>query len=157
MISSEMVSIVGPALIAGLMIALTHAPLGIEVLKRGIIFIDLAVAQIAGLGLVAASVWLHEPSIWLMQAIALICAIAAGLFFRRIEKTMPEQEEAIFHKLRQVSLTSSSRRPQEVINNAMIRLPYLGESQYSVRMYRESLITRDGNKVLYFITLFYEF
>ncbi|MDA8653520.1 metal ABC transporter permease [Alphaproteobacteria bacterium] len=95
MISSEMVSIVGPALIAGLMIALTHAPLGIEVLKRGIIFIDLAVAQIAGLGLVAASVWLHEPSIWLMQAIALICAIAAGLFFRRIEKTMPEQQEAI--------------------------------------------------------------
>ena len=51
-----MISIVGPALVAGLMIALTHAPLGIEVLKRGIIFIDLAVAQIAGLGLVAAQV-----------------------------------------------------------------------------------------------------
>ena len=50
MISSEMTGIVGPALVASLMIALTHAPLGIEVLKRGIIFIDLAVAQIAGLG-----------------------------------------------------------------------------------------------------------
>lgn len=95
MISSEMISIMGPALVAGLMIALTHAPLGIEVLKRGIIFIDLAVAQIAGLGLVAASVLLHEPSIWLMQEIALAAAILAGLFFRKVETAMPEQQEAI--------------------------------------------------------------
>ena len=51
MISSEIFSIIGPALLAGLIITITHAPLGIEVLKRGIIFIDLAVAQIAGLGL----------------------------------------------------------------------------------------------------------
>lgn len=95
MISSEMISIVGPALVAGLMIALTHAPLGIEVLKRGIIFIDLAVAQIAGLGLVAAKVLLHEPSSWLMQGIALAAAILAGLFFRKVETVMPHQQEAI--------------------------------------------------------------
>lgn len=95
MISSEMISIVGPALVAGLMIALTHAPLGIEVLKRGIIFIDLAVAQIAGLGLVAANVLLHDPSVWLMQGIALAAAILAGMFFRKVETAMPEQQEAI--------------------------------------------------------------
>lgn len=95
MISSEMISIVAPALVAGLMIALTHAPLGIEVLKRGIIFIDLAVAQIAGLGLVAAGVLLHDPSVWLMQGIALAAAILAGLFFRKVETAMPEQQEAI--------------------------------------------------------------
>ena len=40
-----------PALMAGLMIALTHGPLGLKVLDRGIIFIDLAIAQIAGFGL----------------------------------------------------------------------------------------------------------
>ena len=95
MLSNDMISIVGPALVAGLMIALTHAPLGIEVLKRGIIFIDLAVAQIAGLGLIVASVLLHNPSAWLMQGIALAAAILAGLFFRKIETTMPEQQEAI--------------------------------------------------------------
>ena len=44
MISSEMIDIIGPAISAGLLITLIHAPLGIEVLKRGIIFIDLAVA-----------------------------------------------------------------------------------------------------------------
>jgi hypothetical protein len=52
---------------AGLIIALTHAPLGLEVLKRGIIFIDLAIAQIAGLGLVAASLYAHEPAWWVVQ------------------------------------------------------------------------------------------
>ena len=95
MISNEIIEIVGPALAAGLMIALTHAPLGIEVLRRGIIFIDLAVAQIAGLGLVAGHLLLHDPSPWLIQFIALGCAIAAGLFFRKVETAIPERQEAI--------------------------------------------------------------
>lgn len=95
MISAETIEIVGPAFAAGLMIALTHAPLGIEVLKRGIIFIDLAVAQIAGLGLVAAAAFFHEPAGWLVQAIALACALLTGLFFRFIERRLPEQLEAI--------------------------------------------------------------
>jgi zinc/manganese transport system permease protein len=95
MISSEMLEIIGPALVAGLMVALTHAPLGLEVIKRGIIFIDLAVAQIAGLGLVVASVLLHEPSLFTEQAIALSFALGAGIFFRAAETLMPRQLEAI--------------------------------------------------------------
>ena len=47
-------SIVIPAFVAGLLVLLTHVPLGIKVLERGIIFADLAVAQIAGLGVVVA-------------------------------------------------------------------------------------------------------
>ena len=95
MFSNELLEIVGPAIVAGLMIALTHAPLGIEVLRRGIIFIDLAVAQIAGLGLVVGNMFIHDPSPWLIQFIALGHAIAAGLVFRKIEKTMPRHQEAI--------------------------------------------------------------
>ncbi len=95
MFSSEMISIVGPALAVGLMIALTHAPLGIEVLRRGIIFIDLAVAQIAGLGLVAAQTLFGAPSVWVTQGTALSAAVLAGLFFRKIETALPQQQEAI--------------------------------------------------------------
>jgi len=95
MISAEMLEIVGPALAAGLIIALTHAPLGLEVLGRGIIFIDLAVAQIAGLGLVAASLYLHEPDWWVAQCAALGCALGAAFFFRLVEHKCPEQQEAI--------------------------------------------------------------
>ena len=95
MLSGELLEIIGPAVAAGLMIALTHAPLGIEVLRRGIIFIDLAVAQIAGLGLVVGNMFIHDPSPWLIQFMALSCAVAAGLFFRKVETAMPERQEAI--------------------------------------------------------------
>ena len=46
MISSELVQIISPAILIGILISLTHGMLGIKVLKRGIIFIDLAIAQI---------------------------------------------------------------------------------------------------------------
>ena len=46
--------ILGPALLAGLLVLATHVPLGAQVLDRGIVFIDLAIAQIAGLGVIAA-------------------------------------------------------------------------------------------------------
>jgi zinc/manganese transport system permease protein len=95
MISQEMIEIVAPALVAGVMIALTHAPLGLEVLKRGIIFMDLAVAQIAGLGLVIMGIVFQHPSNWLMQLGALAFAITAGLVFRYIETIKPKQLEAI--------------------------------------------------------------
>ena len=40
--------ILGPAMVAGLLVLATHVPLGTQVLDRGIVFIDLAIAQIAG-------------------------------------------------------------------------------------------------------------
>ena len=48
-------SILGPACVAGLIVLSTHVPLGKQVLARGIIFIDLAIAQIAALGVIAAA------------------------------------------------------------------------------------------------------
>ena len=39
-------TIVGPAMAAGLLVLSMHVPLGQVVLNRGIIFIDLAVAQV---------------------------------------------------------------------------------------------------------------
>jgi zinc/manganese transport system permease protein len=50
-------SLVWPAFAAGLLVTATHVPLGIQVLRRGIVFIDLAVAQIAALGVIFAH-WL---------------------------------------------------------------------------------------------------
>ncbi len=47
-------SILLPAFVAGLLVLATHVPLGRLVLQRGIIFLDLAVAQIAGIGVIAA-------------------------------------------------------------------------------------------------------
>ena len=95
MISNEMIYVIGPALLICYMIVLTHVPLGIEVLKRGIIFIDLAIAQVSGLGLIATNFFFYEPHPLLPQLIALTCAILAGLFFHKIEIKIPKQQEAI--------------------------------------------------------------
>ena len=37
-------TIILPALLAGILVLVTHIPLGAQVLKRGIVFIDLAIA-----------------------------------------------------------------------------------------------------------------
>ncbi len=95
MISNELIAVAGPVLAACVMIALTHAPLGIEVLKRNIIFIDLAIAQIAGLGVLAASTLLHEPLWWQVQLAALIPALAAAFIFGVIEKRAAQLQEAL--------------------------------------------------------------
>ena len=88
-------SIVWPALAAGLLVTLTHAPLGIQVLQRGIVFIDLAVAQIAGLGVVFAD-WLgFEPRGAAVQIAALIAALAGALALNWAEKRWPEVQEAV--------------------------------------------------------------
>jgi len=54
-------SILLPALLAGLLVLATHVPLGIQVLNRGIVFIDLAIAQIAGLGVIGAQLLGFTP------------------------------------------------------------------------------------------------
>jgi zinc/manganese transport system permease protein len=95
MINLETLEIILPAAIAGLMVAILHVPLGIEVLRRGIIFIDLAIAQIAGLCVVLVKLWAHDASWITTQIAAVLAALAAALFFRWIEKTAPQEQEAI--------------------------------------------------------------
>ena len=52
-----------PALVAGVLVVLTHVPLGIEVLRRGIVFIDLALAQTAAFGSILVSwIFVHQSS-----------------------------------------------------------------------------------------------
>jgi zinc/manganese transport system permease protein len=87
--------ILWPALIAGLLVAATHVPLGIQVLNRGIVFIDLAVAQIAGFGVVFAD-WLgFEPQGPAVQLWAFGAALAGALVLNGTEKRWPEVQEAI--------------------------------------------------------------
>lgn len=88
-------SLMIPALLAGILVLSTHVPLGQEVLKRGIIFIDLAIAQIAALGVIAAVVLGGEHSYWQIELFAGISAFAgAGLIFY-LEQRYRDSLEAI--------------------------------------------------------------
>ncbi len=87
--------ILGPALAAGLLVLLTHVPLGTQVLDRGIVFIDLAIAQIAGLGVIAAdALGLPEGGI-AVQAAAVGAALLGALLLTWTERRAPEQQEAL--------------------------------------------------------------
>lgn len=88
-------AIIGPALLAGLLVIATHVPLGQRVLERGIIFIDLALAQIAGLGVIAAHSVGWEPGGWQVQLAAGGAALAGALALYLAERRWSALQEAI--------------------------------------------------------------
>lgn len=88
-------SIVGPALLAGLLVTATHVPLGMQVLARGIVFVDIAIAQIAGVGVIGADALGVAHEGWGVQLSALGAALAGSLFLTWTEKRWPDVQEAI--------------------------------------------------------------
>jgi zinc/manganese transport system permease protein len=88
-------SILGPAFCAGLLVLATHVPMGQQVLARGIVFIDLAIAQIAGLGVIAADTMGWEPQGFAAQIAAVSAALMGALILTFTEKRWPEVQEAL--------------------------------------------------------------
>ena len=84
-----------PAFLAGMLVLATHVPLGQQVLARGIVFIDLAIAQVAGLGVTAADAVGFAPSGWRVQAAAGAAALLGALALTWTEKKWPEVQEAL--------------------------------------------------------------
>ncbi|MCB1836291.1 MAG: metal ABC transporter permease [Alcanivoracaceae bacterium] len=93
--NNALLDIVGHAAVAGALVLTTHILLGRQVLQRGIIFIDLAVAQAAALGAVIGSLWLNADHGWLQQAIAAIAALAMVSGLHYLEKRWPDIQEAL--------------------------------------------------------------
>jgi zinc/manganese transport system permease protein len=89
------VNILWPALIAGLLVVISHVPLGQQVLARGIVFIDLAIAQVAGLGVIAANSLGLPIEGWSAQASAGAAALAGALLLTWTERKRPESQEAL--------------------------------------------------------------
>jgi zinc/manganese transport system permease protein len=89
-------SLLGAPLLAGLLVVATHVLLGRRVLERGIIFIDLTIAQVAALGVIAIGLFEGDHAGgWPTQAAAGVAALlAAGLLtwtearFRRLQEAL---------------------------------------------------------------------
>ncbi len=84
-----------PAFIAGLLVTATHVPLGMQVLERGIVFIDLAIAQIAGVGVIVADTLGWEARGPAVQVAALGAALACAMFLTWTDRRWPDIQEAI--------------------------------------------------------------
>lgn len=100
-------TIIGPALVAGLLVLSTHVPLGQVVLARGIIFIDLAVAQVAALGVIAAGAMGWEENVYAVQVAAVGAALLAAAGLNWTEKHWPNIQEALIGTLFVLAATGS--------------------------------------------------
>lgn len=88
-------SLLAPAFVTGLLVLVTHVPLGRQVLARGIIFLDLAIAQVAATGAVLTLLLVHEHHGWEAQAGAGMAALAGALLLNFSDRRWPEIQEAI--------------------------------------------------------------
>ena len=86
--------IILPALVAGMLVLFSHVPLGREVVKRGIIFIDLAIAQIAGVGVIGARL-LELESAWAVQLFAAGAALTGALLLAATDRKMGNLQEPL--------------------------------------------------------------
>ncbi len=100
-------SIIGPAMAAGLLVLSTHVPLGQVVLQRGIIFIDLAIAQVAALGVIAAGTLGWEENAYAVQVAAVTAALLAAAGLRWTERHWPDIQEALIGTLFVLAATGS--------------------------------------------------
>ena len=89
------IGILLPAFLAGLLVLATHVPLGSQVLERGIVFIDLAIAQIAGLGVICGvALGLPQGGV-AVQLSAVTAALLGALLLTWMERRMPREQEAL--------------------------------------------------------------
>jgi len=99
----EAISFLLPAFVACMLLASIHVYLGYHVITRGVIFVDLSLAQIAALGAMLAVARGHEPgSPWTYVFSLALALIGAGIF----------------------SLTGSRRHQERVPHEAIIGIVY---------------------------------
>lgn len=87
--------ILWPAFLAGMLVLVTHIPLGRQVLNRGIIFIDLAVAQAAATGALGSQLLLENSDPVWQQTGALTAALAMVCILHFLARRFADIQEAL--------------------------------------------------------------
>jgi zinc/manganese transport system permease protein len=75
--------------------SITLVPLGREVLHRGVVFVDLALAQGAACGALLSAVWWDHPAWWKVQASASLAALLLAGLVAWVVQRWPAQREAL--------------------------------------------------------------
>jgi zinc/manganese transport system permease protein len=101
-------ALLGAPLLAGLLVVATHVLLGRRVLERGIIFIDLTIAQVAALGVIAMGLAeLGHDDGWRAQAAAGVAALAAAALLTWTEGRFRKLQEALIGSLYVVAASAA--------------------------------------------------
>ena len=111
------IRILGPACVAGMIVLSTHVPLGKQVLARGIIFIDLAIAQVAALGVILSQFFDTDAFLtahlgtafqgYGVQIIAVAAALAGAGLLAWTDQRWPQYQEPLIGTLFVLAATGS--------------------------------------------------
>jgi zinc/manganese transport system permease protein len=111
------IRILGPACVAGLIVLSTHVPLGKQVLARGIIFIDLAIAQIAALGVILSQFFNVDAFLtahlgagfqgYGVQLVAVAAALSGAGLLAWTDRRWPQYQEPLIGTLFVLAATGS--------------------------------------------------
>jgi len=164
-VTSTEIGIILPALLAGLLVLSTHVPLGLEVLARGIIFIDLAIAQIAGLGVIIAyTAGIHDG--WEVQLAAVSAALIGALLLYWAEKMWPDVQEAaigaVFVVASSASLLLLANHPQggdhlkEILIGQILWVDYMSLIPVAVLyaavlLLRRFIVSKENRLIFYLV------
>jgi zinc/manganese transport system permease protein len=99
--------VLGAPLAAGVLVAATHVVLGRRVLERGIVFIDLTVAQVAALGVILLGLAGGPEEGWAATAAAGAAALLAAAGLAWAERRLPQVQEAIIGSLYVVAASAA--------------------------------------------------
>jgi zinc/manganese transport system permease protein len=102
--------LMGPPLLAGLLVVSTHVLMGRRVLERGIIFIDITIAQMAAFGMIVASAagFIDLESHGLgAQAAAAVSALLTAALLSWTERRANDLQEALIGSLYVVSASAA--------------------------------------------------
>lgn len=76
-----------------LLLILIHSYLGLHIIERDVIFVDISLSQVAALGAALASIFFHDNEAWSLGFSLLLCCIVSVLLaiFRRVEKKISQE------------------------------------------------------------------
>lgn len=74
---------------------LVLVPLGAQLLARGVVFIDLAVVQVAACGVLVMLMFTDNPPSWEVPTAAASAALTGGLSVWWLARRWPQQREAL--------------------------------------------------------------
>jgi zinc/manganese transport system permease protein len=91
--ASDLLSILGPPLLAGVLALIAHIPLGQQVLRRGVVFMDLAIAQVAALGVLLGGV--RQDNGLISMLCGGLAALSAAALVAWLARRWPAHREAL--------------------------------------------------------------
>jgi zinc/manganese transport system permease protein len=80
------IAVIGPALLAGMLVLASAAPLGLIIARRRGPFTCLALAQTAALGVTAGQAFWGAPNVLAVQVSALVAALACGALLTGLQR-----------------------------------------------------------------------